>query len=44
MKHYNTTLQRLRHLGVRIVEAPYHAIGTRLLDAYLAVKREGSIG
>lgn len=37
-------LQRLRHLGVRIVEAPHQMIGTRLLDAYLAVKREGSIG
>ena len=37
-------LQRLRHLGVRIVEAPHAMIGTRLLDAYLAVKREGSIG
>jgi len=37
-------LQRLRHLGVKIVEAPYDQIGTRLLDAYLMVKRAGSIG
>ncbi|MEO0030950.1 MAG: hypothetical protein RIS94_708 [Pseudomonadota bacterium] len=37
-------LQRLRHLGVRVVEAPHQAIGNRLLDAYLAVKREGRIG
>jgi uncharacterized protein (DUF58 family) len=37
-------LQRLRHLGVRIVEAPHEQIGNRLLDAYLAVKRAGSIG
>jgi hypothetical protein len=29
---------------VRIVEAPYDAIGNRLLDAYLGVKREGKIG
>lgn len=37
-------LQRLRQLGVRIVEAPYDTIGNRLLDAYLGVKREGKIG
>lgn len=37
-------LQRLRHLGVRVVEAPHDRIGTRLLDAYLAIKREGRIG
>jgi uncharacterized protein (DUF58 family) len=37
-------LQRLRHLGVRIVEAPHEQIGNRLLDTYLAVKRAGSIG
>ncbi|MFC4194477.1 DUF58 domain-containing protein [Novosphingobium lubricantis] len=37
-------LQRLRHLGVRVVEARHDQIGTRLLDAYLAIKREGRIG
>lgn len=37
-------LQRLRQMGVRVVEAPYAEVGTRLLDAYLAIKREGSIG
>ena len=37
-------LQRLRQLGVRVIEAPHDKIGTRLLDAYLAVKREGRIG
>lgn len=37
-------LQRLRHLGVRVLEAPHDAVGTRLLDAYLAIKREGRIG
>ncbi|MBA4355539.1 MAG: DUF58 domain-containing protein, partial [Novosphingobium sp.] len=37
-------LQRLRHIGVRVVEAPHGQIGTRLLDAYLAIKREGRIG
>ncbi len=37
-------LARLRRLGVDIVEAPYREIGTRLLDAYLALKRSGAIG
>ncbi|WP_062783625.1 DUF58 domain-containing protein [Novosphingobium capsulatum] len=37
-------LQRLRQMGVRVVEAPYEQIGTRLIDAYLGVKREGSLG
>ena len=37
-------LQRLRHIGVRVVEAAHDQIGTRLLDAYLAIKREGRIG
>jgi len=37
-------LQRLRHLGVRVLEARHDQIGTRLLDAYLAIKREGRIG
>ncbi|KHS43349.1 DUF58 domain-containing protein [Novosphingobium subterraneum] len=37
-------LQRLRHLGVRVLEAPHDQIGTRLLDSYLAIKREGRIG
>ena len=37
-------LQRLRHIGVRVIEASHDRIGTRLLDAYLAVKREGRIG
>ncbi len=37
-------LQRLRRCGVDVIEAPHALIGTRLLDAYLAVKRKGSIG
>ncbi|MDF2637654.1 MAG: hypothetical protein K0R64_638 [Novosphingobium lindaniclasticum] len=36
--------KRLQQLGVDLVEAPYHAIGTRLIDAYLAIKRSGAIG
>jgi uncharacterized protein (DUF58 family) len=37
-------LSRLRQLGVEVIEAPYQAIGTRLIDAYLAIKRAGTIG
>ena len=35
---------RLRQAGVRVVEAPWQTIGPRLLESYLAIKREGSIG
>jgi hypothetical protein len=34
----------LRALGVNVIEAPYNLIGTRLLDAYLEIKRAGAIG
>ncbi|QGN54779.1 DUF58 domain-containing protein [Novosphingobium sp. Gsoil 351] len=37
-------LARLRRLGVDIVEAPWREVGTRLLDAYLTLKRGGGIG
>lgn len=37
-------LQRLRQLGVDVIEAPWDRIGTRLLDAYFAIKRKGVIG
>ena len=37
-------LTRLRQAGIRVVEAPWQSIGTRLLETYLAIKREGSIG
>ena len=37
-------LTRLRQAGVRVIETPWSAIGTRLLETYLAIKREGSIG
>ncbi|WP_225009755.1 DUF58 domain-containing protein [Novosphingobium percolationis] len=37
-------LQRLRRLGVRVVEARHDAIGLALIDAYLAVKRQGLVG
>jgi uncharacterized protein (DUF58 family) len=37
-------LQRLRQLGVDVIEAPWDKVGTRLLDAYFAIKRKGAIG
>ncbi|MBW8753628.1 MAG: DUF58 domain-containing protein [Sphingomonadales bacterium] len=36
--------RRLKQLGVDVIEAPYQQIGTRLIDAYLAIKRSGAIG
>lgn len=37
-------LRRLRALGVDVVEAPWQAVGTRLIDAYLAIKQAGLVG
>ncbi|MEO6040799.1 MAG: DUF58 domain-containing protein [Croceibacterium sp.] len=37
-------LQRLRRLGVDVIEAPWQAVGYRLLDRYLATKRAEAIG
>lgn len=37
-------IRRLRALGVDVIEAPWRAVGTRLIDAYLAIKRTGVIG
>ncbi|WP_353228268.1 DUF58 domain-containing protein [Novosphingobium sp.] len=37
-------LTRLRQAGVRVIEAPWQSIGLRLVETYLAIKREGSIG
>ena len=37
-------LTRLRQAGVQVIETPFGAIGMRLLETYLAIKREGSIG
>jgi uncharacterized protein (DUF58 family) len=36
--------RRLKQLGVDVIEAPHAQIGTRLIDAYLAIKRAGAIG
>ncbi len=35
---------RLRQAGADVLEAPHDQIGTRLIDAYLAIKRAGAIG
>ena len=37
-------LQRLRRLGVDVIEAPWQAIGYRLIDRYLAAKRAEAVG
>ena len=37
-------LQRLRRLGVDVIEAPWQAIGYRLIDRYLETKRAEAIG
>lgn len=37
-------LQRLRAMGVDVLEAPYGQIGYRLIDRYLEIKRKGTIG
>ena len=37
-------LQRLRQLGIDVIEAPWDAIGYRLIDRYLDIKRKGAIG
>ncbi|ANY19702.1 hypothetical protein A6F68_01184 [Tsuneonella dongtanensis] len=36
-------LQRLRQLGIDVIEAPWDAIGYRLIDRYLDAKRKGAI-
>ncbi|MFM5908380.1 MAG: DUF58 domain-containing protein, partial [Novosphingobium sp.] len=36
-------LQRLRQIGVDVIEAPWNHIGTRVIDAYLNIKRAGRI-
>ena len=37
-------LRRLRQLGIDVIEAPWEAIGYRLIDRYLEIKRKGAIG
>jgi uncharacterized protein (DUF58 family) len=37
-------LQRLRRLGVDVIEAPWHAVGYQLIDRYLAAKQAEAVG
>jgi len=37
-------IQRLRGLGVDVIEAPHTGIGGRLLDSYLAIRQQEGIG
>ena len=42
--HLVRIARQLERLGVDVIEAPHEMIGSRLLDAYLAIKRKGAIG
>ncbi len=44
MRQRALVLQRLRRMGVDIIEAPYDGIGYRLIDRYLEIKRAEAIG
>ncbi|MEZ5708522.1 MAG: DUF58 domain-containing protein [Blastomonas sp.] len=36
-------ITRLRHLGIEVVEGSHENIGTRLMNAYLSIKRRGQL-
>lgn len=44
LRQRDLVTRRLRQIGVDVIEAPWQNVGTRLLDAYLAIKRSGAIG
>jgi uncharacterized protein (DUF58 family) len=44
LKQRALVTQRLRALGVDVIEAPHNLVGTRLIDAYFEIKRGGAIG
>ncbi|HVR90490.1 MAG TPA: DUF58 domain-containing protein [Novosphingobium sp.] len=44
LKQRALVVRRLGQLGVDVIEASHERIGTRLIDAYLAIKRKGAIG
>ena len=39
----NLVLTKLRHLGIDVIEGAHQDIGTRLINAYLNIKRRGSL-
>ncbi|WOE76174.1 DUF58 domain-containing protein [Alterisphingorhabdus coralli] len=36
-------ISRLQHMGVSVIEAPHQDIGTQLLNAYLRIKKRGTL-
>lgn len=44
LRQRDLVTRRLKQLGVDVIEAPWDKVGTRLIDAYLAIKRAGAIG
>ncbi|HET9629793.1 MAG TPA: DUF58 domain-containing protein [Novosphingobium sp.] len=44
LRERGLVLARLRQMGVEVVEAPHDRLDSRLLDAYLALRRKGAIG
>ncbi|MEW4449123.1 DUF58 domain-containing protein [Qipengyuania sp. JC766] len=44
VRQRRVVLERLRRMGVDIIEAPWDQIGYRLIDSYLDIKRSGAIG
>lgn len=43
-RHRALVLQRLRQLGIDVIEAPWESVGFLLIDRYLEVKRQGGVG
>ena len=39
----NLVLTKLRHMGIDVIEGAHQDIGTRLINAYLNIKRRGSL-
>jgi len=44
LRERGLVLARLRQMGVEVIAAPHERLGTRLLDAYLTLRRKGAIG
>lgn len=44
LQQRRVVLQRLRQLGVDVIEAPYNRIGYELIDRYYAIKNSEAIG
>ena len=44
LRERGLVLARLRQMGVEVIEARHEQLGSRLIDAYLALRRKGAIG